>query len=825
MKRRWSTWMMKIAMAAVITMGAAAGLSASASAADMLIPNYSFESGLTGWTPVLELNKPKHEQKADERGCGKQVSTSTEKAYSGTSSLKLTGSPFCHSFGAESEQLDAVPGETYFAYARAYLEGRNAQLYIRFYDAGGKLLGTESAKAEPSEEEWQTLKVKAQAPPLTAYVTTMLYTDKANIGQIYFDDVLITKQMTNLGTQITTAAYHSAVHGKDASGRDVLYTVIDGLVGGGNAIPAKLAAVDVNSGQIKGTYPLPGASGGWGAVAASDGSIYVGTYSNGHLYRYIPGQSAAIDLGQPIQGESYVWALAAGLNGKVYGGTYPNAAVFEYDPASGYRQIGSKPVAAGEQYVRSIEYDPVHNTIYAGIGAHAKLVSLNADTGEGVEVLPDTYKTDAFVYNMRVRGDKLFATVARTYRTAVFDIAADGTLSQDTQLTGMQSDGVSRVYDGKVYFIKSGALHAYELESKTSTVVAQGPFSDAKPLQIVRLEDQVRYPGDTLVGIYSSPKAPVILKYNFTTGQITTENVEVPGVPTQIRSLASGPDGNIYTSGYLVGGAGIYTPMRSDLQREFSGVGQAEGMTAYGNKLYFGIYPRAKIYEFDATSPIGPNNPPKQVLDLYPYGQDRPFGMSAAEGKLFIGTVPEYGKVQGAVAIYDTVTGESKVYPNVVPNQGIVSTAYLNGYVYAGSLAEGGETSAKIAKINLATGESTLIELPVSGLGTVRELIAAPDGKIWGFAMGYFFILDPQTNTFDKFELAFPSVTATSQIPKMLIRQDGNVYGTLIGNLFRIDPTVKAIEVITDQAGGYLAQDEFGNLYYTQGASLIRYAM
>ena len=66
-------------------------------------------------------------------------------------------------------------------------------------------------------------------------------------------------------------------------------------------------------------------------MVAPDGSLYVGTYPNAHLYRYDPGAGTVTDLGQPIPGESVIYGLTADQNGNVYAGTYPTAHAFGYD--------------------------------------------------------------------------------------------------------------------------------------------------------------------------------------------------------------------------------------------------------------------------------------------------------------------------------------------------------------------------------------------------------------------------------------------------------------------------------------------------------------
>lgn len=806
-------------------------------AADILADNYSFESNLTGWTPRFDVDKEKHEQKALEKDCTGQITASNEQAYTGTHSAKLAGSPKCHNLGLESASKPIQQGETMIAYIRAYMEGREAQLQLRFYDAAGQLLHTEVTTSESPDNQWTTLKVKADAPANTASYTAMLYSEHSNKGTVYFDDLLLTTTLTDLGVQITNSTIHSATFGKDEKGNESVFVVVDGVVGDAS-IPAKIVAVDLTTGKTMHQAALVGASGGWAATTASDGTVYVGSYSNGHLYQYKPGSDTAVDLGQAVAGEAYVWDLAAGDNGSVYGGTSNNAAVFKYEPGKGISKIGDNPVVPKEAYVRSIGYDPVHKDIYAGIGSHAALIRINETTGEKVDLLPQAYKSESFTYNIDIRGSKMFVRVLRTYKTLVYDLNDRGASGPEAVIDLVHSIGITPVRDNKIYYVANNKIYSYDLTAKTTAEIGVNIPATPQRMSIAKLSDQVNWPGDTLVAALNSSKSPRLFKYNFQTGKTSYEDILVSGVPNLIRSLLDGPDGKIYTTGYLVGGAGVYTPLRSDLSYEYNGVGQSENMTKLGTDIYFGVYPGARISRFDTTQPLGPNNPPQQVFELGSSQQDRPFGMATGEGKLFVGTQPDYGKLEGAFTVYDPVTASKTVYKNIVPNQSIIALAYKDKVVYGGSTVWGGAgidpvtSDPKMFKFHTDTGQTELVDLPVSGLKAITDLQVGPDGNIWGFAEGYFFIYNTKTSTFDTFEHTFPDVvypppvaqSGVNRDAKMLIGQGGHMYGTIHGRLFKIDKDSHQVTVLLENAGSYLAKDEFGNLYFTVNSRLLRYA-
>src|ERR1700684_4479010 len=81
-------------------------------------------------------------------------------------------------------------------------------------------------------------------------------------------------KFTDLGVQITSSTIIGTTFGKDASGKPTVYTVMRGQ-------PAKLLAFDLQTGAFEQSLPLPGADGAWNACTSTDGSIYIGTDSNG----------------------------------------------------------------------------------------------------------------------------------------------------------------------------------------------------------------------------------------------------------------------------------------------------------------------------------------------------------------------------------------------------------------------------------------------------------------------------------------------------------------------------------------------------------------
>ncbi|MFK7694373.1 hypothetical protein [Paenibacillus sp. HJGM_3] len=646
-----------------------------------------------------------------------------------------------------------------------------------------------------------------------------------------------TKRLTELGVQVWNATLHSATRGITRDDRHILYAVMDGAYGAN----AHLACIDINSGNVLEMLPIPGGISSWAATTATDGSVYIGSTATGHLYRYVPGSGFVMDLGVAVKGETYVFCLSAGADGVVYGGTYNGACFFEYSPQNGFKVFPSDPVRDQEDYVRTMHHDVEHSITYLGIGSHAHLVRYDHKTGQSENLLPED-PDNTFVHDIQIEGGKLFVRKLGSMDLMVFqenDNAADNRLTLEQTIPKVQSFGVSPLYDGCVYFTVGSVLHRYDIEQGT----IRNLELDLKicPLYMMweRLDDQSRYPGMTLIGINYIRGITCMVRYNPEKHFADITELDMKGAPTNINSILIGPDGLLYSSGYLVGGMGMLNPETAE-NKQFKGLGQAEGICSFGDKLYFGVYPGARIYEVDPSRPWsdadGTN--PKLLFSLKENGQDRPFGIAAGDGKLFFGTVASYGKLGGALTLYDPATGEREVLESPAGNLSLLSLVYLDGKVYAGTSIWGGlgikpcETEAPLFVYDTRSGISELIPLPVRGFTAITAITLGPDGLVWGIAEGFLFAYNPHTSSFEWYEHALPEIRyVTGAIWRdayLLAGSDGFIYGTSrAGLLFRIHPIDKKVTVLErGEVFFLLAEDDRKRLYFTDGgARLLRYTL
>ncbi|WP_010268107.1 FIMAH domain-containing protein [Paenibacillus senegalensis] len=599
-----------------------------------------------------------------------------------------------------------------------------------------------------------------------------------------------------------------------------------------NGAPAQFVVIHALTLEVEYILPIPNASSSITAVKGSDGKIYIGTNGTGEMFRYTPGEDALEPLGQPVAGQTYIYGLVNGPGGKVYGGTYPGGRMFEFDPASDqFTDLGN--IIPGEQYVRQLAYDEERELFYVGTGTSNKLVEFDPATGEvSGNWMPESLSVEEYPNSINVIGSKLFIQLNRSSMMIIMDKYSK---QIEHQITGVSSSVIGSPDGGKAYIFMPSDAHLHEYDFATgeiNPVVRLGGYNGWKSVRISQTGTEAA--PESILSAWGGYSAA--LSYNLTTGELRSRTVDVPGQPIEIRSIAGGPDGRVYVSG-IQGGTAIYDPVSGIMESRTSGMSQAEGITAIGDVMYFGIYPQARLSVFDTASPWQSGNP--QEVARFPADalQDRPFGMAASEewNKVFIGTVPQYGQLGGAFAIYDPVSRSLDVMRNLVEDQSIVTLVYHNGKVYGGTSIWGAygapapsATEGKLFVWDVETGEKELEMTPVAGKKAVTSVIVGPDGYLWGFAEGVLFIFDPDTQAvIEQHPVMDISYGGTIWSDAFLVSAaDGNVYGTARGIFFRIDGQTKSVTILDNtRQFGNVTQDSAGALYLRSGVEGARHEL
>lgn len=799
-----------------------------------LLPNKGFEDGLDGYT-ITEEGNP-------------SVSVDQEIKFSQEKSLHIkTGSG--EGVTITGLRIPVTSEENYSAYAKCYLNNGTVTIGVQFLKDDLTPISLEDRQISNSFKTWSDLGVRSVSPTEAAYAILQITAEENT--DCYLDELYLGNQFSYKGVPLKLDYLQAGAVSKDSDGNDYLYTVVADE--SANKLTS-FVAVDLATKKTVKEIIMPTSSGSFNMVTGKDNNVYVASQPDGKIYKYIPGSDELIDLGTAVPGETHIFGLDVASDGKIYGGTYPNCYAFVYDPAVGsFKTFGpngeGQPFDKEEMYGRSVAYDEENDAVYIGVGTHAKLYRYDFKTGITKSVLPDKYKNESYIYTMKFYNGKLFAFASPGGDLLVMSFDEEGNATVENTLRG--SAAVTKPVDGKSYYINSNkTLTAYEYDTNTSIPVVDEEGEQKQFIQspvmvdIVQLKDQENYPGWTYISLAgSTQRLNRYIAYNLTTHKMEILELELPGKNYNPRSLMSGPDGKIYAGNHLGGGTSSYDPV-TNKNELFYGLAQPESGVSLDGKMYFSCYTQAKIYEYDPskdweynyTIPVNP----KEIYRLGPnYEQDRPFGSASGDGLLFVGTVPEYGKLGGTISIYNPKTGEFPyVLRNVVQDQSVTALAYHDGILYGGTSVWGGigavptQTEAKFFAFDVATKTKLFEKTIAQGKRTITTVEVGPDGKIWGMAEGYLFKYNPKTEEIEFNEETFPEINfsaITYSNPRLYGAQlvagnDGYMYGNTSGKLFKINPKTMETIILKNSSSIFIAKDFFSNIYYTDFIGTWKYS-
>ncbi|MCW3820605.1 PQQ-binding-like beta-propeller repeat protein [Micromonospora sp. DR5-3] len=613
------------------------------------------------------------------------------------------------------------------------------------------------------------------------------------------------------------------------TGAPVLWSAVSGE-------PARLAAIDPATGRTVSTQALTGAPGSYAVAAAPDGTIYVGAYSTGDLYRRRPGPDSPVEnLGRPLPSETYLWRLAVDEAGVVYGGTFPGARVFAFDPGTGEtRDYGQ--VLPGAQYVRSIAV--AGDKVYAGTQPDAHLFEIDKSTGERRELpLPAGIGGGAglTVYDLNAYGGRLYARFgsATTGTLGVYDIQAgrwtdliDGVAGLDVSAPGP---------GGLVYLTRAGRLTGYHPGTRRFTdtpLVFPGRVVNNRGIGWVTLADP-RWPGRTLVGLLWRGD---MFRYNPVTGRADVVSTDVPGEPIPLASLHAGASGTVYVGGYLNGGFARVDPDTG--APTFQRFAQVESLLETGGQVYLGAYPDSRLYRYDLGRswsspeyspglPGMPDNPVK-LVDLKSADQVRARALTDAGDKVAYGTMPNT-TLGGALVIVDKANGAATVHRPVVTDSSIVSLARAGGLVVGGTSIDGGysvprptQTEARLFGWDVGSDSKAFEFTPVPGATAIPALAVDRSGLLWGLAGGQLFAVDVAARSVVRRVQLAPGVSGSRA--RLGYDADRNLLYALVAgqSLFRVDASTGAATLLLDRPAEFLAVHPDGRLFLGDGPQLYR---
>jgi len=638
-----------------------------------------------------------------------------------------------------------------------------------------------------------------------------------------------TGRLTDLGVPLEDVLLIGGTVAPGPEGKTVLW-------GASSGTPAHLNAVDPATGAEVGRFDLPGAAGSWAVDATPDGSVYVGTYGDGRLYRWTDAGGVQ-DLGRPVASENFIWSVAAGNGSAVYGGTSPGGRLFGYDPATGFRDYGK--LSPDHAYVRSVAF--ADGKIYAGTEAPAAVYEVDAATGTSRRLpLPEGLDpAGRWAYDVNVAAGYLYVRYGGSSPGPlhVWDINAGAWVGKIDAAHGLDVSPPDA--EGRVYLIRSGELVRYD--PRTGTTISTGlpitgRVANSRGIGWAEL-GLPDYPGRSVVGLLWRG---LMFRYNPETGAKSFVQTQVQGEPIDVTAISEGPDGRVYLGGFLNGGFAALDPA-TGTREELHTFSQSEDMVSHAGRLYVGAYPEARVYSYDPALPWnsteyspspepGPAPNPARLFDFAADKQIRPRAMVSAGRYLAVGTMPDLGHLGGVLAVWDPRAGALKhAQRHVVRDQSIVALAHKDGVVYGGTSIYSGQSAtpptqpeAKLFAWSVAENRLLWEMVPAPGKPAIPALTFDDQGCLWGIAGGEVFAVNTQARKVVQRVTLSNSRSASGQLG--FNRRDGLLYGAHAGaTVFSMDPRTGQSVVLRQGPVHQLAVHRSGDVYFAEGPRLFRY--
>lgn len=636
-------------------------------------------------------------------------------------------------------------------------------------------------------------------------------------------------------TQVNHAAFGTL------NGDDIMYTSTSGS-------PAVFNVYNLDKNTLLASYELPGTKNIWNHIVNVDGCIYIN--GGGHLFRYNPYSDYFEDLGSISDDGNDSFLATNDEYGNIYMGTTKYAKIIKYDyDSQTFIDLGS--VVSGATYVRSINY---HNGyLYCGVKGDSLvgLYRVNVNNPSDIAEIPLPESGDytkelmdsvTWVYSATVIDDKIafYVHAEGKYLLLVYD-----TVNEKFVETGFSNSfkGIycSPVKDGKSYFISGGYLYYLDIATGKASKLNFNIGSDSfYGVGWVTMANNGLY-GEFLVCIDHSTGQPIYYDVENLIRYKTPIEVSLKKANYTIQSIefgdrANGDDG-LYIGSYAGSSSARYNTDTGEITAFPSA--QIEGMIGYNGKQYMGTYTKAYLYEFDYTKAVGSSNP--KNIGRIAENQDRPFAVTAGDGKVYAGTIPDYGLRGGAIGEYDIQSGTLTSHGVIFEDQSIMSLVYKDGLLYGSTTVWGGlgaEVTADAAKIFVYNPETKKIVSQftptVNGNSKplwIGGLAFDKNGTLWAASGGSLFSVNVSSdksalsvaNEFDFIDYTYS--TTTHQWRPLYIRFDDK------GRLYVNINTIQVVDVDTLEYISLADKlnykkvhlydlDEYGNIYYAQLSSL-----
>lgn len=521
------------------------------------------------------------------------------------------------------------------------------------------------------------------------------------------------------------------------------------------------------------------------------GILYIGSAWDARLHRFDPAhpERGVEVLGSLGDGATFPTGISEAPDGTLWIGTYPKAELIKYVPDTGeFTYFGS--VNEDENYLYPLAGDD--GTVAALVRVvRPHIVVIDPVSGESRGVgLEITDKTDESQFLEFFKGvDRRLYARSHTGNFLIEGLTAKPVNRLPARMSGVHAAGE----------------HGY-----------QAPYVMPGGWQVEILNPYSGAPRDLLL-TNTDPKIP---------SKRLTMNWEGGG--SNLHVIMEGPDGHLYGSSYLPNRlyrASLDGTMAEDLGQFSLAAGQAYSGAVVDGKVYLASYPGSRLSVFDPDQRMrfglesGDN--PRDLGRLDEVGL-RPNDLIASpDGRLWMGSGPDYGLIGGTLAWYDPATGASKSHRAIVPDLSPISLLWLDDLqqVLVGLSIEVG-TGAQVQQLDAgwALWDPKNDELAwwgnlgIEDMADAASMAPAGDGLVYTvIGRGDHLLTTGAPRIRPRLALIDPAtreLVSLSWLPEeygdlswhgrhaLKVAPDGQVYGATAYAIFRIIPGTTDVELI-----------------------------
>ncbi len=627
-----------------------------------------------------------------------------------------------------------------------------------------------------------------------AFGTNQTLFDLDNDGIVGFRDFLFfarwfgvtgapIPQIRDIGIPVRSVNWVRLHPGRNSEDRPRVYVTM-----GQQADNLFVLQVDPETGDFhQFVSPVPRSNYPTATLMSRSGRLYIGSAYAGHLLCFDPKLNALLDLGAINPGAAtFPCQIDEDQNGRIWIGSYPGADLTVYDPETGeFTRYGRMSNLDKYNYPLATPDGKIACRIWP---TRPHVVVFDPATRESYLVGPITFKGQGTVRLERRRDGNLYV-ITSNYG----DFLISG--NEGIPVTSLPGH-IPRpaLPDGSSFF-----------------------FADGKELNYRTLSIRSR------------------------TGRVRSFELDYSASGSDIFYVHTGPEGLIYGSSLLPLHLFRFNPVSGelvDLGKCSSSGGEAYSMANLHGKLYISSYPAARISVYDPSLPYqfgtGPADNPRELGRLDDISYRPRSTLAGPMGRVWIASVPDYGRWGGPLAYYDPGTSERKSYKRIAGDASCYTLAHLESQklIAVGTTIRGG--SGTDPKVNVATlflwdyhAEEKVWEGTIEGRSSpvtvFNALLASPDGLLYGTARGggidELFVFNPESRAFIH-RAPLPAGRALDL--GLQNGPDGKIYGFTSALVYSLDPATRQVEEVLSVDGGIrIAGPILGKeIYFATGAVL-----